>query len=147
MKQDMKTTVWFGDIKISVGAAEGDDDINNMDFLVERTDYEQDEEGRYCYTLLTIDEVEYLAHRMIDAAAYQRRQNNLVRLGMTDEPQKTVPTIAVTNSECSPTVQEAERDAIIKALIRCNYNRSQTARALNISERTLYRKIKEYGLD
>jgi len=36
---------------------------------------------------------------------------------------------------------------IIQALERYTGNRRLAAKALNISERTLYRKIKEYGLD
>jgi transcriptional regulator with GAF, ATPase, and Fis domain len=40
-----------------------------------------------------------------------------------------------------------ERRMIIKALERNNGNRRLAAKDLNISERTLYRKIKEYGLN
>nr|NIV72636.1 sigma-54-dependent Fis family transcriptional regulator [Calditrichia bacterium]NIW80138.1 sigma-54-dependent Fis family transcriptional regulator [Calditrichia bacterium] len=39
-----------------------------------------------------------------------------------------------------------ERDMIEKALDKYRGNRRKVARILNISERTLYRKIKEYGL-
>ena len=39
-----------------------------------------------------------------------------------------------------------ERRLIEEALERYNGNRRVAARALKISERTLYRKIKEYGL-
>ncbi|HEX9656664.1 MAG TPA: sigma-54 dependent transcriptional regulator [Bacteroidota bacterium] len=41
---------------------------------------------------------------------------------------------------------EMERKLIIEALDRFKSNRRLAARALHISERTLYRKIKEYGL-
>lgn len=40
-----------------------------------------------------------------------------------------------------------EREMIMKALERHQGNRRMAARELNISERTLYRKIKEYGLN
>ncbi|MCB0287301.1 MAG: sigma-54-dependent Fis family transcriptional regulator [Calditrichaeota bacterium] len=43
-------------------------------------------------------------------------------------------------------LDEMEREIIEKALDRYNGNRRKVARALNISERTLYRKIKEYDL-
>lgn len=43
-------------------------------------------------------------------------------------------------------IDEMEREMIVKALDKFRGNRRQAARALNISERTLYRKIKEYGL-
>jgi transcriptional regulator with PAS, ATPase and Fis domain len=36
---------------------------------------------------------------------------------------------------------------IVEALDRSKGNRRTAARVLNISERTLYRKIKEYGLE
>ncbi len=42
-----------------------------------------------------------------------------------------------------PTLEDAERHLINEALKRFDGNRRQTARALGISERTLYRKLKE----
>lgn len=39
-----------------------------------------------------------------------------------------------------------EKDIILKALQRNNYKRKATALELGISERTLYRKIKDYSL-
>ncbi|MBI4547263.1 MAG: sigma-54-dependent Fis family transcriptional regulator [Ignavibacteriae bacterium] len=44
-------------------------------------------------------------------------------------------------------LDEMERRMIISALERFNGNRRLASKALNISERTLYRKIKEYALD
>lgn len=44
-------------------------------------------------------------------------------------------------------IQEVEQDMIIKALERHGGKRKQAANDLKISERTLYRKIKEYKLD
>ena len=46
-----------------------------------------------------------------------------------------------------PTKEDLERELIRKALIRFNGHRKQAADQIGISERTLYRKIKEYGLD
>ncbi|HNM13809.1 MAG TPA: helix-turn-helix domain-containing protein, partial [bacterium] len=40
-----------------------------------------------------------------------------------------------------------ERDMIIKALKKFDGKRNAAARSLGLSERTLYRKIKEYNLD
>jgi len=48
------------------------------------------------------------------------------------------------DSEPLPTLEEAEHLLIQKALDRFEGNRRQTAEALGISERTLYRKIKDY---
>ena len=43
-------------------------------------------------------------------------------------------------------LNEQERQTIVKALERNNGNRSKTAQELGISSRTLYRKLKLYGL-
>ena len=45
------------------------------------------------------------------------------------------------------TIEETERALISDALARNDGRRKVAAKELNISERTLYRKIKEYGLD
>jgi DNA-binding NtrC family response regulator len=44
-------------------------------------------------------------------------------------------------------LDEVEREMIEKALTRNHGKRKDAAKDLNISERTLYRKIKEYGLE
>jgi transcriptional regulator with PAS, ATPase and Fis domain len=44
-------------------------------------------------------------------------------------------------------LDDMERMAILRALERHRGKRREAAKELNISERTLYRKIKEYGLD
>jgi two-component system, NtrC family, response regulator AtoC len=44
-------------------------------------------------------------------------------------------------------LREAERDAVKKALERARGNRTQAARLLGVSRRTLYNKLAEYGLD
>ena len=49
--------------------------------------------------------------------------------------------------EESLSLDDWERQMIIKALEKNHGRRKNAARDLNISERTLYRKIKEYGLD
>ncbi|MCS7082499.1 MAG: sigma-54 dependent transcriptional regulator [Bacteroidetes bacterium] len=48
--------------------------------------------------------------------------------------------------EALPSIEEAEKRLIQQALARFNGNRRHTAKALGISERTLYRKLKQYGL-
>jgi two-component system response regulator HydG len=45
------------------------------------------------------------------------------------------------------TIEQMEREMIRAALARNEGNRERTARALGIGERTLYRKIKQYGLN
>ena len=45
------------------------------------------------------------------------------------------------------TKEQAQRNAIVKALRRCNGKRKEAAKELFMSERTLYRKIKELGIN
>jgi len=52
----------------------------------------------------------------------------------------TAPPVAMT-------LEETERETIRRALENNGGRRKDTARELNISERTLYRKIKDYGLE
>jgi two-component system response regulator HydG len=40
----------------------------------------------------------------------------------------------------------AEKEAIIQALIKSNYNKSRAARLLNIDRKTLYNKIKQFNI-
>jgi transcriptional regulator with PAS, ATPase and Fis domain len=49
--------------------------------------------------------------------------------------------------EESLSLDEVEKEMIRKALEKHHGKRKSAAQDLNISERTLYRKIKEYGLD
>ena len=45
------------------------------------------------------------------------------------------------------TISEIEREIIERTLDKNKGNRRETAKSLDISERTLYRKIKEFGID
>ncbi len=51
------------------------------------------------------------------------------------------------NEEESLSLNEKEKEMILKALRKNNHRRKQAAQDLGISERTLYRKIKEYEID
>ena len=44
-------------------------------------------------------------------------------------------------------LNDLEREAITRSLRYFNNNRRKTAKSLGMSERTLYRKIEEYGLE
>lgn len=46
----------------------------------------------------------------------------------------------------TPNLEETQRETILRVLAQCNGNRKLAAEKLGISERTLYRKIKEYNL-
>ena len=43
-------------------------------------------------------------------------------------------------------IDDIEHEMIERTLEKFNHNRRKTAKSLNISERTLYRKIQEYGI-
>ena len=45
-----------------------------------------------------------------------------------------------------PTIDQAERDLIARALTRFRNDKDQAARALGLTVRTLYRRIKKFGL-
>lgn len=63
------------------------------------------------------------------------------------EPQYA-PSVVITDEPTHElTKQEAQREAILKALRRYNGKRKEAAKELFISERTLYRKIKELGIN
>ena len=60
-----------------------------------------------------------------------------------DEP--VVDTVTLPDDKA--TLEETEKETIRRALQRNDGRRKATAQELNISERTLYRKIREYGLE
>ena len=53
---------------------------------------------------------------------------------------------AATSTEPLPTLDQAERDLIARALDRFRNDKEQAARALGLTVRTLYRRIKKFGL-
>lgn len=65
-----------------------------------------------------------------------------------DEPLVTVEDIThETEEDDSLSLEKKEKEMIVKALRRNNNKRKYAAQALGISERTLYRKIKQYQID
>ena len=77
--RDMTTKVRFGDYCFHICSAEED---GLMELCMEEWDYDAHKEENYiadhCLATLSPDEVEYLAHRLLDAVAYQRKQNGLL---------------------------------------------------------------------
>lgn len=86
---------------------------------------------------------EHSAHTLIQAPVAQEEWEEVE--GITDEP--TTPIIE-TNSESGTTtsIRDVQLDLIQRTLKECGGNRKDAAAKLGISERTLYRKIKEHGL-
>ena len=67
---------------------------------------------------------------------------------MTELIDRTPATVDAVPAEPAPaTLEDTERETIRRSLERNSGRRKATARELNISERTLYRKIKEFGLE
>lgn len=64
---------------------------------------------------------------------------------ITDDPVSDFTDIMI--DERPKTIQQMEEEQIRESLERNNGNRRKTAQELNLSERTLYRKINDYGLN
>ena len=125
---DMTTIVWFGQTKVSIGDTSAGNG-NNMELMMERTSESIDDAGRYCFAVLTTEEAEYLANRILDAVEYQRKRRAL-------PPEETET--AEYNTEAAE---------IVNALQRNGGDRKKAAEFLGISERTIYRKMKEYNIE
>lgn len=66
--------------------------------------------------------------------------------GLPDDIETAVPYGEDSTPEKPLPLSEANKRETIEALKRNNYNRRMAAEQLGISERTLYRKLKEYGI-
>jgi transcriptional regulator with PAS, ATPase and Fis domain len=64
-----------------------------------------------------------------------------------DESEEEVEDITHVTEDDSLSIEKKEKELIIRALQKNRNKRKYAARDLGISERTLYRKIKEYGLE
>lgn len=60
---------------------------------------------------------------------------------------EAIPVEEIDPTSSGRTLEDTERETILQSLERNGGRRKATAKELNISERTLYRKIKEYGLE
>lgn len=76
-----------------------------------------------------------------------RDNANLKPVPEEQEEEEEVHDIAHETEEDSLSIEKKEKELIIKALQKNNNKRKYAARDLGISERTLYRKIKQYDLE
>src|SRR2546426_5398667 len=70
-------------------------------------------------------------------------------IGRTSPPDLTARSdapMAAADADTLPTLDQAERDLIARALARFRNDKEQAARALGLTVRTLYRRIKKFGL-
>ena len=142
MDRFVTTQIWFGNRKFSFGE---DEEEGLMDFTVTDESEPEDYEGRYWYCTLSPDEMEYLAHRMLDAVDYYRKQKGIP--ANTGFNGSLIPNTPEANGlEPAPEPYAGESLMIANTLAHCNGDRQKAAERLRMSERTLYGKMKRYGL-
>jgi len=99
--------------------------------------------------------VEQAERELILRALLELKGNIMELKAMVDEQRHSLDAtrrssqnpVVVGAGDTGLSLEEMEHRLIAEALDRSKGNRRMAARALNISERTLYRKIKEYGLE
>jgi DNA-binding NtrC family response regulator len=74
-----------------------------------------------------------------------REQITLADLPTLGRTPVAAPT-ATANSTTVPTLAEVERELILRALAVFKDDKEAAAKALGISRRTIYRRLKEYGV-
>src|SRR5262245_8942283 len=87
-----------------------------------------------------VRELENLIERAFAMGA--REQITLADLPSLTTRTSTTPSVA---TRAIPTLAEVERELILKALAVFNGDKEEAAKALGISRRTIYRRLKEYG--
>ena len=83
--------------------------------------------------------------RALLGALSARTESGPVQLGELVSALGQDGALAETGGE--PLATRTEKDRIVDALWRHGYNRTRTAEALGVSRKTLYNKIRKYGLD
>jgi len=123
-----------------------------------RHDYDREREVLFGMIMRMQREIASLRERL-DAIAPDHRDDYqplsestashaLVQYTPIESDTATTDDISSEINQASPaTLEDSEREMIRRALERNSGRRKMTAQELNISERTLYRKIKEYGLE
>ena len=97
-------------------------------------------EGRSLQSQSLAEDMDVLNAGHEGSSVSQGRSGNL-QLGSGDQPLEDVEEVEEILS-----LQDSEKELIRRALLKHGNRRKHAAFELGISERTLYRKIKEYGL-
>ena len=91
-----------------------------------------------------LEEQLYYLMYMYGSSMYAGAENvfvdNQITLTIADHP------LVVDELERDLTIDENEREIIRRALTKSNGNRKEAAALLGLSERTIYRKMKEYNI-
>ena len=129
--------------------SDSSDDTNgrNRTEVTAHHDYAREREMLFNMIFSLRSRVEHLAERIDKlsdnkAIAHNVQKDTSHHIGLLPPP-----SASPTAEETSETMADKERRAISEALERNDGKRRATAKELNIPERTLYRKIKEYGLE
>ena len=64
----------------------------------------------------------------------------------TSEPRATTSSTSAVRVRTQEEYRDAEKEKILAALTRCNWNRVQAAKMIGVPRRTFYRRLKEYGI-
>lgn len=124
-------------------AAHGDSDSATTSGLATAHSYERERDMLFNMIFTLRSRVEDLSARLenLSTGVVSPVEN-------VTEPKRLLPIIASSEGETpTETMAEKEKRAIREALERHDGKRRAVAKELNIPERTLYRKIREYGLD
>ncbi|MCP9766973.1 sigma-54-dependent Fis family transcriptional regulator [Lacihabitans sp. LS3-19] len=77
----------------------------------------------------------------------QPLSENFIKIDDYQKSRENIEDISHETEEESLSLEKNEKDMIIKALKKNNFKRKYAAMSLGISERTLYRKIKQYDIE
>ena len=89
-----------------------------------------------------VRELENLLERAFALGA----RDEIERTNLPDLTARSDAPVAAADADMLPTLDQAERDLIARALARFRNDKEQAARALGLTVRTLYRRIKKFGL-
>ena len=101
----------------------------------------QEQESRYSY----YPDAQYSETQELPVVQHTSQQP--IRIPVTQEHFEPSVSVVEEYVEEAMSLDDMEKKAILLALERNKGKRRNAARELNISERTLYRKIKEYGIE
>ncbi len=90
-------------------------------------------------------EIGEIRQMLQQALIYRQPASTLLLPAFPAQPPKPAPPTAP-KEEATVSLEELEKRAISEALAKFDGSKRKTAQALGINERTLYRKISEYGL-
>jgi len=81
-----------------------------------------------------------------DSSLYSPFSTNTLKIDDVQRNNEDIEDITHETDEDSLSLEKNEKEMIIKALRKSNFKRKYAAQSLGISERTLYRKIKQYDI-